>query len=792
MDVSPRAQWLAERARGPRTHRAVRPAPAPSHPSWFKHRLIRIALWAVGLYVLLLYVVPQLVPLPGELNGEANTSTVITDENGRPLRQFLVNGEKVVSDYATLAEIPEDLINATIAAEDKRFWDHGGIDFPAVARAVFDGVRHRELVSGASTITQQLIKISSPPSKRRGLTDKVYEATAARKVEMRHDKRWILENYINRLPYGNLRHGCRAAAEGYFGKPLKDLSLAECAYLAGLPNKPTRFNPYTNPEGARTRQRWILDRMLEDGYVTEAQHARAKKERLVIVKERSAFRAPHAVDLIVEQHPEALKPGRVRSTLNLEMQAFAEQALDQQLDFIAGKRETSPYLHAAVVAIENETGNVRILTGSRDYFSGRSGQVNGAWTPRSPGSALKPITYLLAIEKGIPASTVLADVPAEFMTATGMYRPVNYDRTFRGPVRIRYALGNSLNIPAVRALEMMGGVRVLYDGLQSLGITTLNQAPEMYGLGLTIGNAEMRLLEVTNAYACVARMGEWRPYRLLADEPIAKSKRLFSEESCYIIADMMSDPAARAQTFGWITPLRFENFRAAAKTGTSSDYRDAWTVGFTPRYTVGVWLGNFDNSSLDHFSGAAGAGPIFHAVLAKLESGKSPRWYEKPASVEEISVDPMTGRQVTASFRPRETAKELVRRTHLPVAAAPADYDSQGRPLLSPQYRAWLEGSPEVIRNRLALADAEDAHRSFRITSPLPGMVIYLDPDLADGGKFLRLATDRSAQIHWTSPTLTIDPARPVATLTPGDHEVIAEDPATGLKRTVQFVVKRL
>ena len=752
--------------------------------------LFRLVVLGVVAFVTAVYIVPMFVPLPQQLvEQKADPSTVVTDRYGHPLRRFLVNGEEVVSAYAKLDDIPQALIDATVAAEDKRYWDHNGIDYAAILRAARDALRHGRQVSGASTITQQLIKISSPP-KARTLKTKIYEVFAARRLEMTHKKEWILENYLNRLPYGNMRTGCRTAARGYFGKPLKDLSLAECAFLSGLPNKPTRYNPYRNFKGAQTRQIWILDRMHEDEYITSEAWARAKHEKLVLVNEQAAFRAPHAVDLIVEQHRELLKPGQVRSTIDLELQTFAERAIASHLVYISGKKETSPYLHAAVVVIENQTGDILVLTGSRDYFNAHAGQINGAWTPRSPGSALKPFTYLQALEKGLPSTTVLADVPTDFMTSTGVYRPVNYDQTFRGPVRIRYALGNSLNIPAIRMLEQIGGAPILQQTLTDLGLTTLSESPETYGLGLTIGNAEVRLLELTNAYACLARLGLWKPYRILAAQPESEPKRLFSEDASYIIADMMSDPAARAQSFGWNNPLRFDRFRAAAKTGTSSDYRDAWTLGFTPDYTVGVWVGNFDNSSLDHFSGAAGAGPIFHAVLDRLHQEKLPQWYEEPDSVVEIQIDPATGHLLTPGLNLNEVETELSLRAHLPSEASPADYDEEGRALLTDNYRDWLASAPAAVQQRLAIRAANSEPRPFKIVSPPEGLVIYLDPDLVNGGRTLRLATDAPHPIQWTSSTLQINSENQTATLTPGNHQLTAEDPQTGLQRTVSISVE--
>ncbi len=757
-------------------------------------KLFKVLVWlgvftAINL-VSFLWIVPLFIPLPGDLARPNDPSTIITDDEGKPLRRFLVNGEEVISDYASLEEIPTDFVNATVAAEDKRFWVHRGIDFMAIGRAVLEAVEAGRPISGASTITQQLVKITDVP-RPRGVRAKVIEMITARKIEMFHSKEWILENYINRLPYGNMRTGCRAAAQGYFGKPLVDLSLAETALLAALPNKPTRFNPYQNFQGAQERQFWILDRMLEDGYIDERSWERAYAEELVLTRGPSAFRAPHAVELMLTQHPDRIGPGEVRSTLNLKLQKHAEQAIDEHLQFISLHRSTSPYLHAAAVVIENASGHVKVLTGSRDYFDKNGGQINGAWTPRSPGSALKPFTYLLALENGFSTSTILADVPTEFPTSTGVYRPVNYDRTYTGPVSIRQALGNSLNIPAVRMLQQLGGPAPLQEVLHRLGVTTIQENSSQYGLGLTIGSAEVRLLELTNAYACLARLGVYKPYSFFPEDDL-ESQRIFSEETCYILADILSDPAARAQSFGWNNPLHLEGLQVAAKTGTSSDYRDAWTLGFTPEFTVGVWVGNFDNSPLDRFSGVAGAGPIFHAIMEHLAIERGATWYQQPPSVIQRQIDPLTGRCVPPGIRiNRPTTVELFLESSPPMAATPSDYDTLGRIYLPGVYAAWLETAPRQIKERMNVRTSAETS-PFHITSPLPGMVIFLDPDLPNGGRLLRLSTDQNSPIIWSSNTLSINPADQTAHLVPGDHSLVAEDPETGLQQSVKFRVDEI
>lgn len=736
---------------------------------------------------LVLFLIPLCLPLPPGLREEQVRSTILTDEAGRPLRRFLVSGETVVLHYVPLEEMPGHFVAATVAAEDKRFWKHHGIDYAALVRACLDAVENGAPVSGASTITQQLVKITSEPRPRR-LRTKVMEALLARKLEILHDKRWILENYINRLPYGNMRTGCCAASEGYFGKPVADLSLAESALLAGLPNKPTRFNPYKNLAGARERQQWILQRMQEDGYITPEEMKRASQEQLRIAPGQSVFLAPHAVELLLATRPEAIRPGEVRTCLNLDLQRFVDAAVAQHLHTLALHRNTSPFLHAAVVVIENATGKVRVLTGSRSYEDSRAGQVNGAWVPRSPGSTLKPFTYLLALEQGLPPSTVLADIPAEFGTPTGLYRPVNYDRSYSGPVGMRQALANSLNVPAVRLLQEIGGPAVLQKTLTACGLSTLTRPASHYGLGLTIGSAEVRLLELTNAYACLARLGEWRPWHLLEEAADGGAKRLFSRESCYVVADILSDPAARARCFGWNTALEVPGIRVAAKTGTSSDYRDGWTMGFTPEYTVGVWIGNFDHTPLDRFSGVAGAGPIFQAVMQRLHEGRQVPWYVRPEGVCEVWVDPRTGKQPGEGIKPARLVRELARSDSLPQPSLPQDYDEAGRVRLPAPYQDWLKTAPSSWQ-REAVVEESARQPVFQVTAPVEGMVIYLDPDLPHGGRRFRLRAT-GAEVSWSSASLEIE--GDVALLVPGQHELVAEDRRTGLRRSVRIAVEEI
>ncbi len=759
-----------------------------------------------------IYIAPLFFSLPEELTKPQEPGQYFTDRNGTSLRRLL-NKDLAIDSPATLEEIPGNLIEATLAVEDARFRQHNGIDPLGIARAGYDSLRAGRLVSGASTISQQLIKITSP-SKPRNVRNKVVETLYARKLEMAWSKDEILVAYLNRLPYGNLLTGCRAAARGYFNKPLSDLSLAECSLLAGLPNQPSRFNPYRHMESAKKRQSWVLKRMLKTGRITQQQYQHAVSQDIQIrSSSQSTFEAPHLVDLILNAPPASIEStdkssAPIKTTIDLHLQHFVEQSIRSQLQLLEQSSSHASSLQAAAVIIDNSSGEVLSLVGSRSYFNSGSGQINGAWTARSPGSALKPFTYLMALERGDSAATILDDLPLEFMTPTGAYRPVNYDRRFRGPVTLREALATSLNIPAIRLLNDLGGASVLHQTLLDLGLTSLNKKPSFYGLGLTIGTAEVRLLELSNAYACLARLGRHADYRLSSvSEPAPLvTRELFDPDACYILADILSDRQARVSAFGLNSPLNLP-FKVACKTGTSTDFRDNWTVGFTPQYTVGVWVGCFDNQPMPHISGVIGAGPIFHDIFAHLYSDPSrkPSWYTRPAHITSARIDPLNGKRLTSPepnatpIHPRHSRLEIFRDQNHPSFASPLDYDQQGRTLLPARYAAWFSEAKHALHNRASIlppANSPGENTPFQILRPMANTVVYLDDDLPNGGQIFTLKTNSpTSRIHWTSPTLQIEhhPDAPsIAILKPGTHRLTATSPSNGYSTSVTVNVESL
>jgi len=765
--------------------------------------LLFFALAGLAAYFLVFDLVPWLFPLPEGLSERPPAGLLFLDREDRPIRRLL-DGDLRADEPATYEEFPEKLILATLAAEDSRFFSHNGIDFLGVARAVRDALLHRELVSGASTITQQTIKLYSP-ARRRDFRTKLIEAFTARRLEMSRDKKAILTAYLNCLPYGNQFTGARAAARGYFGKPLGDLSLAEAALLAGLPNKPTKLNPWKNFEGARNRQIWILGRMREEGSICESEYAAACAEAPKLIEGHArAFHAPHFTELILEREAPVVSSVRdgdavLPTTLDLALQQVVEDTVATELARLAQQAGEENDLQASVVVLENESGDILALSGSRSYFASSAGQINGAWRPRSAGSTLKPFTYALALARGTTAATILADTPIEYITSTGAYEPVNFDRRFQGPVSVRHALANSLNVPAVKLLDEIGGPERLHECLvKDLHFTSLDPASTEYGLGLTLGNAEVRLLELTNGYATLARLGKWKPVRFLrrpdrVESPTregqtpAERDRVFDPDAAWLVADILSDARARALAFGLNSPLNLP-FRVAAKTGTSTDFRDSWTIGYTPDFTVGVWVGRFNNRPLNRISGAMGAAPIFHQVMVRLHRGREPRWFDPPEGVVEATVDRLSGK-VPPEGRALPEArvrKEWFVQGRLPERAKPEEYDEAGRTRLPLAYAAWWKDPANPLKEQAWIETVEESAPPppFRIVSPLEGTVAYIDPDLpASGTRFpLRIAGSGLEEIEWSSTSLSIEIKNGESwlVLKPGEHEVVAVDRKSG------------
>lgn len=753
----------------------------------FLHRHRRwcyAAMASMHVLILLAWLGLPLVPLPDALFAPSPASVELLDRNGESLR--VLPSKAGYSRPVTEADIPVTLMTATLSAEDKRFFQHHGFDFRATLRAAFGLVRHGRIVSGGSTISQQLIKICNP--RPRTLRTKIIETAQALRLEQIWDKQRILSEYLNRLDYGNRQIGCANAARFYFGKPVWNLSASEAALLAGLPQGPSRLNPFRHLARAQKRQYWILNRMHANGHLNPAELHNATNQPIQLVRSQRDFNAPHFCELALAQINPRAHPGQRRTTLDLDLNREAQRILHQHVSAL----RLQNVLNGAVVVIHNPTGEVMALVGSQDYFSPDGGQINGAWTPRSSGSALKPFLYQLAFEQGFTPATILADVPTEFPTSSGIYRPVNYDRRHRGPVRARLALANSLNIPAVSLLQRVGGAEVFKTRLNALHLSTVNRPADHYGLGLAIGNPEVRLLELANAYACLARLGEYRPFRLFRPTTDAiDATQLLDPLACYLVADILSDNDARAEAFGLHSPLAFP-FPVACKTGTSSDFRDNWCIGYIPEFTVAVWVGNFNGSGMQNVSGISGAGPVMRDLMHQLHRRFGTSWYQRPPGIIEEPIHPYTGKLIDTT-RLALSVNEIFDRRHQPHHLHQSDFDAQGRTRLPGVFHEWIN-SPENHLSGLVTADPIDLN-SWQILTPVPGAVFYLDADLPDDSRYIPLRTTAGGNnIRWHSTSLECSHRDNgiYAELTPGTHYLTASHPETGRQLRTQIVVKRL
>ena len=579
-------------------------------------------------------------------------TTQILDREGNLLWEIIdpTGGRRT---HVPLNQISPDLINATLATEDRFFYLNVGVDPIAIVRAIYDNVSEQQIVSGASTITQQLARnVFLTPEERleRSFTRKIKEAVLAVEINRRYSKEQILEIYFNQIYYGNLAYGIEAAAQTYFGKPAKTLTLAEASMLAGLPQSPATHDPYLNPEGALARQADVLNLMVEAGYLTSAEAEMARAGPLSFQDLNFSFEAPHFVTY-VRQTLERVVPAayiyqaglRVHTTLDPRLQAIAEQEIAAQVNTLAERQVTN----GALVAMDVSNGQILAFVGSKDFRNGSiAGQVNMVTSPRQPGSTMKPLTYLAAFEQlNWTPSRLIMDVPVEYPEESGqIYRPTNVDLQFHGPVSVRTALANSYNIPAIKTLEQIG-VAQLKEMAARLGITTLTD--EDYGLSLTLGSGEVSLIEMTGAYQALANGGQLVPPTVILKiednfgreikPALPASKKVLHEAHVYLITHILADYEARAPQFDPEGSLHLSR-PAAAKTGTTNDFRDNWTIGYTPDIVAGVWVGNADNRPMLEVGGTSGAAPIWHNFMEQAHQTLPVRDFIRPLPIVEREI----------------------------------------------------------------------------------------------------------------------------------------------------------
>ncbi len=705
----------------------------------FRNKFMRFGLLALLIVLIVsISLLMKDLPSPRRLTNTENypVSTQIFDRNGTLLYEVYADENRTP---INLHDLPPYVYQASIAIEDKNFYHHFGFDLIAIARAARSTLTGRRL-EGGSTITQQLVKNALLTSER-SLQRKVKEALLSVFTEVMYSKDDILEMYLNYIPYGGTSVGIESASKAYFGKHAKDLTLAEASLLAGLPQAPSRYSPFgSNPEQAKARQLDVLRRMEEDGYITKLQREQAASDVLHFALSKTDIKAPHFVfyvrDLLYHEYGEEMveKGGlRVTTTLDLDLQNAAQASLAAEVDELA----YADVSNGAAMIVKPDTGEILSMIGSKDYFDAEhDGQVNVTIRPRQPGSSIKPLVYATAFQnKLLNPGTMLIDAPTCFDVAgQKAYCPKNYDGSFHGAVTIRQSLGNSYNIPAVKALKIVG-LENFITTAQKLGITGWDD-PSHYGLSISLGGGEVRMLDMTQAFSTLANQGVKVPltpilkienyqgetlYKVdteqrkkdlqylteYEDTAAGELERVLDRAPAYLISHIMQDNNARMSAFGPRSALVIPNQVVSVKTGTTNDLKDNWTIGFTPEYLVATWVGNNNSEPMNRrlVSGVTGAAPIFNDIMRYVLQGKEPKWQEKPPDVASAPVCPTgfpkeaSGNQCTA------TASELYWQNGQPSASAYVKTNVwiDPRTGLPPKFGEQVEGL--VLEERTILQD---------------------------------------------------------------------------------------
>jgi penicillin-binding protein 1C len=636
-------------------------------------------LWAAATAfggVLLAWVVMLLVfayfakdlPNPDSVVRKQGYSSKIFDRNGRLLYDVF-NGERQTP--VKIDEVPKYLKEATVAIEDKSFYQHAGVDPLTPFRILYNLVLKRRIIGG-STLTQQLVK-NTLLSNERTLTRKIKEFILTLQVDSKYSKDLILQMYLNEVPYGGTAKGVGEAAELYFGKKISDVNLAESAILAGLPQSPTEYSPYSGKVYI-DRAREVLRRMREDGYINNQleKETGASLSAVLISTSSGELHAPHFVfyvkqELVKKYGEKVLDEGglRVTTSLDLTLQDKVQQIVRDEIEKVKNYKISN----GAATVVDTKTGQILAMVGSKDWNDPTDGKFNVVTALRQPGSSIKPVVYLTALRKGYTASTLLMDVQTSFPGGDKPeYVPVDYDGKWRGPVLVRDALGNSLNIPAVKMVALVG-IKDMLNVAYDMGFTSLNPTPELMarvGLSIALGGGEVRLLDETMAYSAFANGGyrveptailkvtdvngqileEWKP---------SAGRQVMSPGEAFIINDILADKNARKITFGINTMFEIPNHTVAVKTGTTNDKKDNWTIGWTPSYIAGVWVGNNDGTPMKNVaSGVTGASPIWRKIIIEVLKDKPEEKFNVPDEVVQLDVDKISGYRAHDGFEAKQ------------------------------------------------------------------------------------------------------------------------------------------
>jgi penicillin-binding protein 1C len=704
---------------------------------------------------------PYLAPIRAADLAQDDQAIEFRDRYGMALGTLLTRDQEHTAVVA-LNQVSPDFIHAILAAEDQRFYQHGALDLRALSRALIEAVQAREIVSGASTITMQLARMSAPIP--RTLGGKVQEVWRSWRLAAGMSRDAILQSYMNRLPMGGNIYGVEAAARVYFGIPAHDLTLAQASLLAGLPNDPTDLSPYDHWQALKRRQRYVLDRMVADGYITGQQADRTAEEAIALQpRQQGIIAAPQFLFWAASQlSPD--HPAQIQTTLDLPLQQFVEAQVRQVIASLADHQVQQ----AAALVLDNQSGEVLAYVGSVDYFSAADrGRNDGVQALRQPGSTLKPFLYELALDtRVIHPNTVLADVPTHYAIAgKKLYSPTDYSETFQGPVRVRVALANSLNVPAVRVLEKVG-VATFLDRLHQLGFAHLTHPPDYYGLGLTLGSGEVSLWELAQAYRVMARQGEASPVAWMINQGERKDKELRindKRDTWALLINMLSDRHARAKSFGVESVLNLP-FPAAVKTGTSSDFRDTWTVGFSSEYTVATWVGNFNGEPMQQVSGVTGAAPLWSRIMLHLHEHREPAPLPTPDGLVQRPICALSGLRPTPAcptvvqeyFYPEDLAAYEQHPDTFYRLAASGTGQSSAQLNLPPEYDEWLAMQQQPSLETNALRIVSPRQDDFFVMAPQSASETAMSdaPSAAtdrptDQRLEFKLATTPSQPVEW-------------------------------------------
>lgn len=691
-----------------------------------------VLLLGFGTALVVLFAVIRNLPDPTRIaDRPISESTKIYDRTGTVLL-YEIHGEEKRT-VIPFEAIPDAVKQATIAIEDANFYSHRGIDIRGIMRALYVDITAQGIHQGGSTITQQLVK-KTLVGEDRTLIRKIREAILAILLETKAPKDEILALYLNQIPYGSNAYGIEAAAETFFGTSAKNLTLAQAATLAALPNAPSYYSPYgSHREELLARKNMVLDRMQKQGYITAEEAERAKKEELTFISPKRNILAPHFVmyvrEYLHDNYDETTVENgglKITTTLDWDIQQKAEKAIKEGGD---RNEKLTGAKNASLVALDPKTGQILAMVGSRDYWNTENdGNVNVSTRPRQPGSSFKPFAYVTAFAKGYTPETVLFDVKTEFnpgcnpdftpgprVNEKDCYHPGNYDGTFRGPVTLRQSLQQSLNIPSVKTLYL-AGIEDTIRTAESLGISTLKDRSR-FGLSLVLGGGEVKLLELVNAYGAFAQEGTFNPRTaiLKIEDPRGKVLEEFKQnpiaaldpEAARTLNSVMTDNEARIPIFARESSLYFPDRMVAAKTGTTQENRDAWTVGYTPSLAAGVWVGNNDNTPMkQNTAGVMAAAPIWKKFMLEALGTSTPETFTPPSGNTAskpilrglwqggsiIRIDTASGKAAT-DLTPKEFIKEIaIGEPHTIlhwVDKSDPNGPSPTNPASDPQYSNW-------------------------------------------------------------------------------------------------------